>query len=226
MKSWKVRLGVRQAFSIGTNMQLRISRRSVTLTGVMTLLLGRGALAAGAAIGAPAPAFDVVDARGTVRSLSEFAGRTIVLEWTSPSCPFVRAQYESGAMQALQTESAKRGLVWLSVLSTNKSRRDYLAGPQAENLNRTRGAATTAILMDTDGAMGRAYGARTTPHMFVIDPSGKLAYMGAIDDKPTYDAEVVKKSRSLVRAALDDLAAGRPVAIPSTTPYGCAVGYA
>lgn len=204
-----------------------IRRRTVTLTGVAALLLGRSAFAAaGASVGAPAPNFKVPDAAGRQRTLSEFAGKTVVLEWTSPSCPFVRAQYVSGAMQALQQDAAKRGVVWLSVLSTTKSRRDYLAGPQAEDFNRKRGAVTTAILMDTDGAMGRAYDARTTPHMFVIDPSGKVEYMGAIDDKPTYDAAVVKQSRSLVRAALDDLAAGRPVAIPATRPYGCSVGYA
>lgn len=208
-----------------TSLQV-ISRRAVTLTGVAALLLGRSAFAAGATVGAAAPDFRVVDAAGRARTLSEFAGKTIVLEWTSTSCPFVRAQYASGAMQALQQEAAKRGVVWLSVLSTNKSRRDYLAGPQAEDFNRKRGAVTTAILMDTDGTLGRAYDARTTPHMFVIDPAGKVAYMGAIDDQPTYDAEVVKKSRSLVRAALDDLAAGRPVSTPATSPYGCSVGYA
>ncbi|HSW16876.1 MAG TPA: redoxin domain-containing protein [Ramlibacter sp.] len=205
-----------------------IGRRTVMLGGVSSLLLfGRGAMAApGAFIGAPAPAFTALDAAGRPRSLSEFAGKTVVLEWTSPSCPFVRAQYASGAMQALQQEAAKRGVVWLSVLSTTRSRRDYLAGPQAEDFIRKRGAVTAAVLMDADGAMGRAYGARTTPHMFVIAPTGNLAYMGAIDDKPSYDAEVVKNSRGLVRAALDDLAAGRPVATPATRPYGCAVGYA
>ena len=209
------------------NTPLPFSRRTVTLGSVAALFLGRSAFAAaGATVGAPAPNFKVIDAAGKPRTLSEFAGKTVVLEWTSPSCPFVRAQYMSGAMQALQQEAAKRGVVWLAVLSTNKSRRDYLAGPQAVELNGKRGAATTAILMDADGAMGRAYDARTTPHMFVIDPGGKVAYMGAIDDKPSYDAEVVKQSRSLVRAALDDLAAGRPVATPVTRPYGCAVGYA
>jgi len=117
-------------------------------------------------------------------------------------------------------------VVWLSVLSTNTSRPDYLPADKAEAFNRARGAAPTALLLDPSGAMGRAFGAVATPHMFVIGANGMVVYAGAIDDQPTVDEAVVKKSRNYVRAALDDLAAGRPVATPSTRPYGCTVGYA
>lgn len=200
---------------------------AVATLGAFGLLMPRGVSAAsGATVGNAAPAFQVTDAAGRTRTLAEFAGKTVVLEWTSPSCPFVRAQYDSGSMQALQREATKRGVVWLSVLSTDNSRADYLNGSQAEDFNKKRGAAATALLLDPSGAMGRSYGARVTPHMFVVSPDGKLAYAGAIDDKPTVEAEVVKKSRNFVRAALDDLAAGRRVAASSTRPYGCAVGYA
>lgn len=180
----------------------------------------------GAVVGAAAPSFTVPDTSELRRTLQEFAGKTVVLEWTSPSCPFVRAQYESGAMQAIQSEALKLGVVWLSVLSTHKLRGDYLDAVKANEFNKTRGATPTALLMDVDGTVGRAYGARTTPHMFVIDSVGKVVYMGAIDDKPSYDAAVVKKTRNLVRAALADLAAHRPIATPISSPYGCAVGYA
>ncbi|BDT72763.1 hypothetical protein os4_23080 [Comamonadaceae bacterium OS-4] len=204
-----------------------LRRRIMLLASGASLLANSSVLASsGVIVGAAAPSFTVPDTSERPRTLQEFAGKTVVLEWTSPSCPFVRAQYEIGAMQAIQSEAAKLGVVWLSVLSTHRSRGDYLDAAKANEFNKTRGATPTALLMDVDGAMGRAYGARTTPHMFIIDPVGKVVYMGAIDDKPSYDAAVVKKSRNLVRAALADLAAHRPVATPISSPYGCAVGYA
>jgi peroxiredoxin len=203
------------------------------LLGSICVVVGVGALGARAAkaastatVGSPAPAFQVIDSTNRPRTLAEFAGKTVVLEWTAPSCPFVRAQYESGSMQALQREATQRGVVWLSVLSTHTGRADYLPAEKAEAFNKQRNAAPTALLLDPTGAMGRAYGAVATPHMFVIAPDGRLAYAGAIDNTPTVDADVVKKSRNFVRAALDDLAAGRRIATPSTKPYGCTVGYA
>lgn len=149
----------------------------------------------------------------------------MVIEWTSPSCPFVAAQYKSGNMPALRRWAAERDVVWLSVLSTHPSRRDYLEPAQAESFETQRGAGQSAVLMDADGNLGRTYGARTTPHMFVVATDGVLAYAGAIDDRPSYDPDVVRQSRSLVRAALEDLQAGRPVAHASTRPYGCSIGY-
>lgn len=153
-----------------------------------------------------APGFEVADTAMRKRSLAEFKGKTVVLEWTSASCPFVRAQYESGVMPELQRAATAQGIVWLSVISTHPSRRDYLPPDKAEAMHRKRGGAPTALLMDSAGGMGRAYGALVTPHMFVIDREARA-------------------SRNYVRAALDDLAAGRKVATPSTRPFGCTIAY-
>lgn len=148
-----------------------------------------------------------------------------MIEWTSPSCPFVRAQYESGAMQELQRGAAKQRVVWLSVLSTHASRRDYLPPAKAEAMSRARDAAPTALLLDSDGAMGRAYGAVVTPHMFIVASNGILAYAGAIDDSGAMDPVRVRGSRNYVRAALEDLAAGRKIATPTSRPFGCTIAY-
>lgn len=173
----------------------------------------------------PAPAFEVLDTRMRKRTLSEFKGKTVVLEWTSASCPFVRAQYESGVMPELQRWAASQGIVWLSVLSTHPSRRDYLPPDKADALHRGRGGAPAALLMDSAGGMGRAYRAVVTPHMFIVEPKGELVYSGAISDNPTMSASEARASRNYVRAALDDLAAGRKIATPSTRPFGCTIAY-
>ncbi len=184
------------------------------------------AAAQGAAeVGRPAPAFKVPDAEGRIKQLSDFAGKPVVLEWTSPSCPFVLAQYQSGVMQEVQKMAAKQGAVWLSVLSTHPSRRDYLPAEKAKAFHRGRGAASTALLMDTEGTMGKAYGAVVTPHMFIVGADGKLAYAGATGDKSTTNAKEVRGSRSFIREALTDLAAGRKVAMPTSRPFGCTVAY-
>lgn len=178
-----------------------------------------------AQVGKPAPPFEVLDSAVRKRRLSEFKGKTVVLEWTSPSCPFVRAQYQSAVMPELQRWAAAQGIVWLSILSTHPSRRDYLPADKAEALHRTRGAAPAALLLDSEGIMGRAYGAVVTPHMFIVAPNGNLVYAGAISDNPTMDAKEARASRNYVRAALQDLAAGRKVATPSTRPFGCTIAY-
>ena len=183
-------------------------------------LMGLPALAA-----TPAPQFEVPDAQMRKRRLAEFKGRTVVLEWTSASCPFVRAQYESGVMPELQKWAATQGIVWLSVISTHPSRRDYLPPDKADALHRARGGAPAALLMDSAGTMGRAYGAVVTPQMFVIDPEGEIVYSGAISDNPTMSARDARAARNYVRAALEDLAAGRKVATASTRPFGCTVAY-
>ena len=172
-----------------------------------------------------APAFAVEDTAGKHRTLDEFKGKIVVLEWTSPSCPFVRAQYTSGKMQELQAWAKAQGVVWLSVLSTHPARGDYLTPSKAAAYNLERKAQPLALLMDSSGQMGHAYGARNTPHMFVINGVGQIAYDGAIDTQPTVDESVVVKSRNLVRAALEDVLAGKNVAVPKTAPYGCMVGY-
>jgi len=172
-----------------------------------------------------APTFEVPDSRLRKRHLSEFKGKTVVLEWTSASCPYVRAQYESGVIPELQKWATAQGVVWLSVVSTHPSRRDYLPPDKFEALHRGRGAAPAALLMDAAGTMGRAYGAVVTPHMFIIDPKGHLVYSGAISDNATMSAKEARAARNYVKAALDDLLAGRNVATPSTRPFGCTIAY-
>jgi hypothetical protein len=179
-----------------------------------------------AALGKAAPAFNVPDASGRRRTLAEFKGKTVVLEWTSPSCPFAAAQYTSGRMPELQRWAIGKGIVWLSVLSTHPSRGDYLAPAPAEAFNRERGGAPSALLMDTSGTMGHVYGATTADHMFIIAGNGTLVYAGGIDDSESRDPKEVATSHNHVRAALEDLLAGRRVAVPSTEPFGCAVSYA
>ena len=196
---------------------------AVVLPAILAVFLGMPAQAQH--IGKPAPGFEVLDSNNRKVRLADFAGKTVVLEWTSRSCPFVRAQYDSGVMQELQKWSTGQGVVWLSVLSTHPSRRDHLAPREAQRMHQERGAASSALLMDADGAFGRAYGAVVTPHMFVIGPDGTLAYAGASGDRSTMDPKEVRASRSFVRAALQDVAAGRKVATPQTRPFGCTIAY-
>jgi len=190
------------------------------------LLLAAGTLSGLHAFAAtPAPQFEVPDSQMRKRRLSEFKGKTVVLEWTGASCPYVRAQYESGVMPELQKWAAGRDVVWLSVVSTHPSRRDYLPPDKIDALHRRRGGAPAALLMDSDGRMGRAYGAAVTPHMFIVDPKGELVYAGAISDNPTLNAKEARASKNFVRSALEDLAAGRKIANPSTRPFGCTIAY-
>jgi peroxiredoxin len=175
--------------------------------------------------GLPAPPFRVLDTADRERALEEFAGRTIVLEWTSPTCPFAAAQYESGRMPELQKWATRKGVVWLSVLSSHPSRSDYLAAGEAERFNRTRGAVPTALLIDASGVMGRRYGALTANHMFVIDRRGTIVYAGGIDDAQSTKASEVRVARNFVRAALEDVLARRPVRKPEAEPAGCAISY-
>jgi peroxiredoxin len=212
----------------------RLNRRGVliaTTASIPALLLCSRTIAGTnpttqAAVGKAAPAFEVIDVAKNKRSLSEFKGKTVVLEWTSPSCPFAKAQYDSGKMQELQKWSARNGMVWLSVLSSHPSRSDYLEPAKAETFNRARGASPTALLIDASGDVGHAYGAKTANHMFVVDRAGVLIYAGGIDDAETMDAKKVLRARNWVRAALDDVLAGRAVKVSTTAPSGCALAYA
>lgn len=179
-----------------------------------------------APVGKPAPGFAVSDSASRKRSLTEFKDKIVVLEWTSSSCPFAKAQYDSGRMQELQKWAAHKGVVWLSVLSSHPSRPDYLEPARAEAFNRGRGGSPTALLIDRDGAMGHAYGAQTANHMFIIDRSGVLAYAGGIDDGETMKVKEVLRARNFVRAALHDMLAGRSVKTAVTEPVGCAIAYA
>ncbi|CAH1661898.1 PPO candidate 1 [Hyphomicrobiales bacterium] len=191
------------------------------------LALPAAALAQGAPkVGAPAPAFQAVDADGRTRNLSEFAGKTVILEWTNHDCPYVRKHYNSATMQTLQKDMAKEGIVWLSVISSPQGEQGHVDGARAKELSVQRDAAPAGILLDPNSRMARAYGAQTTPHMYVIDPKGTLAYMGAIDDKPSSSASSLNGAKSYVRQAVTELKAGRPVSEASTKAYGCVVKYA
>jgi peroxiredoxin len=180
---------------------------------------------AAAVPGQPAPAFQAADTNGKPVSLADFRGKTVVLEWNNPHCPFVMKHYTSGNMQALQRKAAGGGVVWLAVNSTADSHSEYMAPARLAAWFGEQKAAPSAVVMDTKGDIARAFGARVTPHMFVIDPNGKVAYAGAIDDKRSTDPADVKTSNNLVVAALTDLAAGRPVATAATTAYGCSIKY-
>ena len=172
-----------------------------------------------------APDFTLVDAEGTQRSLAEFRGKTVVLEWTNEGCPYVKKHY-TGAMQALQRQAVGEGVVWLAIISSAPGEQGHVEGQAArEWKTRTNGAATH-LLLDPTGQVGRLYDARTTPDMRVIDPQGKLVFVGGIDDRPTNKVEDLEGANNYVRAALDDLKAGRAVRTAFAQPYGCAVKYA
>lgn len=179
-----------------------------------------------ALIGAPATAFEVIDSSKQKRTLTEFRGRPVVLEWTSPSCPFAKAQYESGRMQELQKWAVQNGCVWLTVLSSHPTRSDYLEPAKAEAFNRARGGSPSALLIDASGDVGHAYGAKTANHMFIVGKDGVLVYAGGIDDGQTMDPKKVLRAHNYVRPDLEDILAGRPVRVASTDPFGCALAYA
>ena len=183
-----------------------------------------GAALAAAVVGQPAPAFAVTDLAGAPVKLADYRGKTIVLEWHNFGCPFVQKHYRSGNMQALQKKYGK-DVVWLAVNSTNRSASDYTEPAVLDRQLKEFGAAPARYLMDEPGTMGMAYGAKVTPHMYVIDPTGKVVYNGAIDDKRSSNPEDVKTSKNYVAAALDELKAGKPVSVASTAPYGCTVKY-
>ena len=178
-----------------------------------------------ALVGQPAPAFTATDSSGQSHSLSAYKGKWVVLEWTNHGCPFVQKHYGSGNMQKLQQAYTQKGVVWLSLISSAPGKQGYLDGAQANALNKQRGAHPSAVLLDPTGQVGRAYGAKTTPHMFIVDPQGTLVYAGGIDDTPSADPADIPKSRNFVSAALDAVLAGKPVATATSTPYGCSVKY-
>ena len=180
--------------------------------------------AASAAVGQQAPAFTVTDLAGKPVKLEDYKGKTVVLEWTNFGCPFVMKHYNSGNMQALQKKYGSE-VVWLAVNSTNKSHSDYTEPAKLTQQLQGFGSQPAKYLMDEPGTMGLAYGAKTTPHMYIIDPQGKVVYNGAIDDKRSTNVADVKTSKNYVVAALDELKAGKPVSVASTAPYGCTIKY-
>ena len=177
-------------------------------------------------VGKPAPAFSVAGHDGKTYSLAKLKGHPVVLEWMSPGCPFSKAQYE-GNTQGLEKAYTAKGVIWLSVDSNAEGKEGYLAtDAEAADFLKDKAAAPTALVRDSQGVLSQLYGAKTTPHLFVIDAKGRLAYKGAMDDHASVDAGDIAKSKNYVAAALDALLAGKPVAVPETRSYGCSVKYA
>lgn len=176
-------------------------------------------------VGKPAPDFSAKDTMGADVKLSDFNGKIVVLEWTNHECPYVRKQYDSGNMQKLQQEAAADGVVWISVVSSAPGKEGNTTPAEANAIIEQQEAHPTHKILDSDGTIGHMYGAKTTPHMFVIDKAGTLVYAGAIDDDSSFKPDSIATAKNYVRAVLEDLKAGRSVAEPSTQPYGCGVKY-
>jgi len=189
--------------------------------------LGLNASAADkATIGQPAPNFTLTGADAKPHSLADYQGKYVVLEWTNPNCPFVHKFYDSGTMQGLQKQETEKGVAWLRINSSDKSNPDYQDAAALTAYDKANHVAATESLMDPAGKVGREYGARNTPQMFVINPKGVLIYAGGIDNKPSADPADIATATNYVTQALDEARAGQPVKTPTAPPYGCSVKYA
>ena len=176
-------------------------------------------------VGGPAPAFTLTDTKGKQHNLADFKGKYVVLEWVNFGCPFVKKHYESGNMQSTQKKAVDKGVVWLSVCSSADGKQGHMAAAEWNEEIAARRLASTAVLIDESGTVGKTYGAKTTPHMYIVNPNGVLIYKGAIDDKPSTNKDDIPGARNHVLAALDESMAGKSVSTASTTPYGCSVKY-
>lgn len=190
------------------------------------IMLVAASVQAAPVVGEPAPDFTGTDSNGKTVKLSELKDKIVVLEWKNHECPFVVKHYESGNMQKVQEELTGKGVVWLSILSSAEGKQGFVSGEEANAIVAKEKSHATNVILDPKGEIGKLYEAKTTPHMFVIGKDGKLAYMGAIDDKPTTDKSDVDSATNYVRAAAESLIAGTEVAPASTQPYGCGVKYA
>lgn len=211
-------------------------KRVLTVMSLLTLALlvsslqgcsrsAGGSLHAAPVVGNAAPEFKAVDTNGKAHSLSQYRGKWVVLEWLNHDCPYVRKHYDNKVMQALQKKYADKGVVWLSVVSSAPGKQGHFPNDKANALTKEKGASPHAVLIDESGTVGRTYDARTTPHMFVINPEGTLLYMGGIDDKPTSRAADLQGARPHVDLALQEAMAGKPVTVAMSQPYGCSVKY-
>ena len=201
-----------------------LHRRTLLSTAAL-LALGAHLPARAARVGQPAPDFSLPDTSGKTVRLADFRGQFVVLEWTNPGCPFVRKHYESGNMGATQKLAREQGLVWLAINSTETMSGDYLEPPKLADWVKQRQGTPTAVLMDPEGSTGRAYDAKVTPHLYIVDPQGTLVYAGGIDSIPSARVSDIEKATNYVKAALGDIAAKRPIAQAVTKPYGCVIKY-
>lgn len=192
---------------------------------LIAFVLYTGSAGAAPRVGEPAPDFTGVDTQGKTHRLADYRGKTVVLEWTNHDCPYVRKHYSAGNMQEQQREAAAQGVIWLSVISSAPGQQGHVSPAEADELTRARQAAPHAVLLDPEGRIGRAYGAKTTPHLYLIDEAGKLVYMGGIDSITTADPADIPQATQYVRVALKERAAGQPISAPVTRPYGCSVKY-
>ena len=198
-------------------------RRSFLLaTGAAVLVPAHGWAAA--IVGQPAPAFTLSDTAGKPVRLADFNGKTVVLEWNNPGCPFVRKHYQ-GNMQALQKEATAQGVAWLAINSTETASGDYLPPAQLARWMQDKQAAPTATLMDEDGTVGKAYGARVTPHRYIVDARGTLVYAGGIDSSASSRADDIPRATPYIRQALAEIRAGKPLSASTTQAYGCSIKY-
>lgn len=192
----------------------------------MGFLAATASAMAAADLNQPAPAFDAVGADGKPVRLSDFKGKTVVLEWTNHECPFVAKHYDSGNMPTLQKDAAGKGVVWMQVLSSAPGKQGHVDGATAQKLNANRKAAPAFTVLDPEGKIGKMYGAQTTPHMFIVNAAGQLVYKGGIDSIPTAKKEDLAKAENYVTAALTAISTGKPVEKANTKPYGCSIKYA
>ena len=200
-------------------------RRSLLTTAAVAALSAATRSYAAPAVGQPAPDFTLTDTLGKTVHLSDYRGKLVVLEWVNPGCPYVRKHYSSANMQGTQKETTAQGVVWLSINSTEKASYDYLAPPQLARWMVDQKAAPTLTLMDEEGKVGQAYGARTTPHMYIISPQGTLVYAGGIDSIASSRPEDVKSAVNYVKQGVSQALAGQPLSNATTRPYGCSIKY-
>jgi len=178
-----------------------------------------------AVAGKPASDFTATDSNGKSHSLSDYKGKVVVLEWLNHGCPYVKKHYNSGNIQALQKTYTKKGVVWFSIISSAPGKQGYCTPEEANEVINQKKAFPTALLLDPDGIVGKLYGAKTTPHMYIIDSEGILVYNGGIDDIRSTNTDDIAKAKNYVKLALDELLAGKEISIKTSRPYGCSVKY-
>ena len=192
---------------------------------LLALFMGISVNSFATEVGHKVPDFTLTDSNGIPHSLSEYKGKFVVLEWTNYDCPFTKKHYESGNIQKLQKTYTEKGVIWLSINSSAPGKQGNFTPEEINQKIKERNASPTAYLLDTKGSVGRVYGAKTTPHMFIVDPQGMLIYKGGIDDKPSTDQADIATANNYVSAALDEAMNGQPVTDASTDSYGCSVKY-
>lgn len=195
------------------------------LTFAAALMLLAAPAFAAPTVGEPAPDFTGTDSNGVEHSLSDFRGKTVVLEWTNHECPYVVKHYGGGNMQKLQEAATADGVVWLSIASSAEGKQGYLTPEETNKLLEESGAKPTARILDASGEIGKLYEAKTTPHMFVIDPEGTLVYAGAIDSNASFDPATIEGAENYVMDAITAIKDGSEIKVASTKPYGCSVKY-